>query len=167
MSAATDFLNSWIAKAAQRAPSITRVTAQPSLGVGPPPHFKPGIASYGWGINGVIVKDGAGVPHGLRFGHIDVWFSDRGLDLSNPPPDSGQQFSGHMSDVEQMAFTIAGDQVQLDVVLTTWNSQYSVATSACDEPSQQLVFSVPGAGPDAPRAILIVSFADTGEFGWL
>ena len=50
------------------------MTAQPSLGVGPPPHFKPGIASYGWGINGVIVKDGSVSFRGLgkRFLRVDV-----------------------------------------------------------------------------------------------
>ena len=62
---------------------------------------------------------------------------------------------------------IAGDLVQLEVVLRTWNSQYVVTTSTSDEPSQQLIFSVPGAGPNAPQALLIVSFADTGEFAWL
>jgi hypothetical protein len=148
-------------------PSITRVTAQCWPGVGPPPNFKPGIASYGWGINGTIISDGNGDPIGLRFGSIYVWFSDRGLDLSNPPPDSGQQFINSESDVEHMLFTVAGDLVQFEVVLRTWNSQYVVTTSTSDEPSQQLIFSVPGAGPNAPQALLIVSFADTGEFAWL
>jgi hypothetical protein len=66
-----------------------------------------------------------------------------------------------------MSFTLVGDQVQLEIVLTTWNTQYAVTTSAFDQPSQQLLFGIPGAGPNAPRALLIVSFADTGEFGWL
>ena len=164
MSAATDYLTTRINKAAQRAPSITRVTAQSWPGVGLP--FKPGIASYGWGINGMIISDGTGNPIGLRFG-ATVWFSDRGQDLSNPPPNSGQQFIASESDMEQMSFTVAGDEVQLEVVLVTWNSRYVVTTSTCDQSSQQLIFSVPGAGPNAPQALLIVSFADTGEFGWI
>jgi hypothetical protein len=164
VSAATDFLTSWINKAAQRAPSITRVTAQRWPGVGPPPNFKPGIASYGWGINGTIIKSVNGNPNGLAFGNINVWFSDRGQDISTPPT-FGDQFSNNKSDVEEMRFTIAGDQVQLEVVLKSWNIQYAVTTSACDQQSQQLVFSIPGAGPNAPEAILVVSFADTGEFG--
>jgi hypothetical protein len=167
VSAATDYLTNWINKAEQRAPSITRVTVQSWPGVGPPPNFKPGIASYGWGINGTIIRDGNGNPIGLRFGTINVWFSDRGLDLFNPPPNSGQQFISNQSDVERMSFTVEGDEVQLEVVLATWNSQYVVTTSTCDQPSQQLIFSVPGAGPNAPQALLIVSFADTGEFGWI
>ena len=169
MSAATDFLNNWVNQVLSggRAPSITRVTAQSWPGVGPPPNWKPGIGSYGWGINGRIIRDGNGNPNGLRFGDIHVWFSDRGQDLSNPPPNSGQQFISSQSDLERMSFTVAGDVVQLEVVLATWNSQYVVTTSTCDGPSQQLIFSIPGAGPNAPQALLIVSFADTGEFGWL
>jgi hypothetical protein len=95
-----------------------------------------------------------------------VWFSDRGQDTSEAPPNAGQQFSQSQSDLEQMSFTIAGDEVQLDVVLTTWNSSWRASTTVCDVASEQLIFSVPGAGPGAPPAVLIVSFADTGQFGW-
>jgi len=168
MSSATDFLTEWIGKAAVRAPSITRTTTQRWPNVGTPPHFKPGITSYGWGINGSTVKNPAGSPIGLQFGGISVWFSDRGQDLSNPPPNSGDQFQGNKSDTEQMTFTIAGDTVQLDVHSVTWNSKYTAYSTSADGPSQQLIFSdVPAAGPDPVRALLVVSFADTGQFGWL
>ena len=41
-------------------------------------------------------------------------------------------------------------------------------TLLVDIPSQQLVFSnMPAAGPDPVRSLLIVAFADTGQFGWL
>ena len=71
------------------------------------------------------------------------------------------------NDLEEMSFTLDGEQVLLEVVLRTWHTQYSVATSTSDEPSQQLTFGIPGAGPNAPRALLIVSFADTGQFNWI
>lgn len=167
MSAATDFLNAWMAKAAVRAPSITRTSTQRWPQVGTPPNFKPGITGYGWGINGRLMKDAAGRPVGLRFG-TRVWFSDRGLDLGQAPPDSGQQFRGDAADQEVMEFTLAGDQVQLNCRLVTWNSQFTVATTMVDQPSQQLIFSnLPPAGPVPVRGLLVVSFADTGAFGWL
>jgi hypothetical protein len=166
VSIATDYLTAWIAKAAKRSPSMTRTTAQAWTGVGPPPNWKPGITSYGWAINGSLLRDGSGTPNGLHFGDIHVWFSDRGQDLADPPP-SGQQFINNQSDIEQMSFTLAGDEVEAQVTLTTWNAQYTATTANCDEASQQLIFGIPGAGPNAPPALLIVSFADTGGFGWL
>ena len=168
MSSATDYLTEWIDKAAVRSPSITRTTAQRWPKTGTPPNFKPGITSYGWGINGVVLKDPGGAAVGLKFNDLSVWFSDRGLDLGNPPPNSGNQFQGNKNDTEQMSFTIAGDTVQLDVHSVTWNSNYTAHTTTADGPSQQLIFSdVPPAGPDPVRALLIVSFADTGQFAWL
>ena len=168
MSAATDYLSQWIAKAQVRAPSITRVSTQRWPYQGTPPHYKPGIASYGWGINGRLVKDAAGSAVGLGFYDIHVWFSDRGLDLNHAPPDSGQQFLGSQSDGEQMFFTLAGDQVQLKVVSTTWHTEFTTLTAMYDDPSEQLVFSnMPAAGPDPVKSLLLVSLADTGEFAWL
>jgi hypothetical protein len=61
------------------------------------------------------------------------------------------------------SFTLAGDEVEVEVVLTTWNTQYSARTTNCDEASQQLIFGTPGAGPNASPALLI-AFADTGGF---
>jgi hypothetical protein len=168
MSQATDLLNEWIQKCAVRAPSITRTGAQRWPQVGPPPHFKPGIASFGWGINGALVRNQAGTPIGLSFGSIDVWFSDRGLDLNSPPPGCGQQFTAGSSDLESMRFTLDGDQVRLDTQSVTWGSSYTVWTATSDVPSGQLLFSdVPPAGPDPVRSFLVVGFADTGAFGWL
>ncbi|QKV74140.1 hypothetical protein [Amycolatopsis sp. Hca4] len=169
MSLATDFLQEWINKAAQREPSITRTTAQRWPQIGPPPHFKPGITSYGWGINGTLVKDSSGHAIGLKFSKIEVWFSDRGLNLDSPPPDSCQQFLGTNADREEMTFTISGDTVKLDVKLTNWsNEPFSRSTTVFDEFSNQLVFfNYPAAGPDPVTALLVVSFADTGAFGWV
>ncbi len=167
MSQATDFLQAWIVKAHVRAPSITRTTTQRWPTIGTPPNFKPGITSYGWGINGSLVKDGNGHDVGLRFA-VDVWFSDRGLDLGHAPPNSGSQFKSNASDKEVLTFTIVGDAVQVEVRLVTWNSTFTATTTQIDAPSQQLIFSnLPPAGPVPVRAILIVSFADTGRFGWL
>jgi hypothetical protein len=166
MSAATDFLSEWVTKAGIRLPSITMSTGQRWPGVGIPPNFRPGIASYGWGINGVVTKDGAGTPNGLHFG-LEVWFSDRGLDLSNAPPTCGQQFQADQADSEQFTFTLAGDAVDLRIQVPKWGIDYTVSTTTLDEPSQQLIFSVPGAGPNAPQALMLVSFGDTGQFNWI
>jgi hypothetical protein len=124
MSAATNYLAHWISIAQQRAPSATFVSSQRSTGVGLPPHWKPGIASYSWAINGTLVKDGSGATHGLQFGDIYSWFSDRGQDLNNPPP-SGQQFLESNFDRESASFTINGDSVLLNMHLITWNSNWS------------------------------------------
>ncbi len=166
MSAASDYLNEWLLKAQQRAPSITRTTCQRWPGVGPPPNFKPGIASYGWGIDGRIITDSSG-NQGLSF-EAHVWFSDRGLDLSNPPPNCGQQFISTESDLEIIQLSVADPLVFLNIRSITWGNQINATTETLDVPSQQLIFSgIPGAGPGAPPAIMLVSFADTGAFGWL
>lgn len=166
MSDATEFLSTWIAKAGVRSPSITRTSVQAWPGVGGPPNYKPGITGYGWGIDGFLVKDAGGAPIGLSFG-LDVWFSDRGLDLSNPPPPSGQQFVADASDKEVITLTLSGDQVQLHWQLPTWGGELDAYTSRIDSASQHLLFNVPGAGPNAPEALLLLSLADTGQFGWL
>ena len=44
---------------------------------------------------------------------VSTWFSDRGLDLSNPPPLCGQQFKADQSDTEYLSLTLAGDAVSL------------------------------------------------------
>jgi hypothetical protein len=169
---ATEYLFFWAARAQaeQRPPSITRVTCQAWLGVGPPPNFKPGIASYGWGINGRVITGRTTIPRGLEF-ETHAWFSDRGLDLSNPPPDCGQQFISNEADLEVITLTLpdtgpAG--VTINVKSLTWGTDWTLTSELFDEPSQQLLFSgIPGAGPGAPPALMIVSFADTGAFGWL
>ncbi|WP_146238784.1 hypothetical protein [Arthrobacter livingstonensis] len=166
MSTATDYLNRWIGKAAVRAPSITRTTAQHWPGVGVQ-HWNPGIVSYGWGIDGAVINGPSQVPVGLEFPSIYVWFSDRGGVNPTGPPMDTQQFIKDKSDTEQMFLTIAGNQVHLRVVLRTWKSEYSVTTSLADAASDQLIFSIPGAGPQALPALLILSLADTGNFGWL
>jgi hypothetical protein len=164
VSAATDFLNEWIQTAVQSAPSITLATCQRWPGIGLP--FKPGIASYGWGIDGGVVRDQADLPVGLAF-EVWVWFSDRGLLIDGPPPDIGQQFITENSDRQDLQFTIAGDDVQLQITLVSWGGfVITTSTQMFDQASQQLIFSAPGAGPNAPPCLLLVSFADTGLFGF-
>jgi hypothetical protein len=169
MSDATDYLSTWIQIAQQRAPSMTRVTTQRSLGVGPPPNWKPGIASFGYGINGGLVKDPNGNDIGITM-ETWVWFSDRGQDLSDLPP-KGQQFIEAAFDKEIVSITLAGDNVNVNIQVTleSWgNTVWNSSTSVCDTASQQLVFfGIPGAGPNAPAAMMVLSFADTGQFGWL
>jgi hypothetical protein len=48
VSDATYYLTAWIAKVSQRALSITRTARRYRADSGASPHFKPGIASYGW-----------------------------------------------------------------------------------------------------------------------
>jgi hypothetical protein len=55
-------------------------------------------------------------PVGLLFRGVNLWFSDRGLDLSNPPPNSGQQFLATANDeawidVGQAQAELAHDRV--------------------------------------------------------
>lgn len=47
---------SGLIKASVRQPSLTRAACQHWTGVGPPPNFKPGIASCGWAINGEVLR---------------------------------------------------------------------------------------------------------------
>jgi hypothetical protein len=109
-------------------------------------------------------------PVGLLFRGVHLWFSDRGLDLSNPPP-SGQQFLASASDVAWIELTYAGNAVQLQIQYNravAWNYNVTATSTQVDQPSQQLLFSdLPPAGAYPVRAFVIVSLADTGEFGWL
>jgi hypothetical protein len=167
VSAANTFLDSWILKAedAQHAPSITVVTAQRWPGVGYQ-NWKPAIASYSWGIDGAKITDPDGNP-GLTFG-LFSWFSDRGQDVSNPPPDIGQQFISSEMDQAVLQLFSVPPVVVINLKSLTWGDEWTSETETFDVPSQQLVFTgIPGAGPGAPPAIMIVSLADTGDFGWL
>jgi hypothetical protein len=58
--------------------------------------------------------------------------------------------------------------VNLHIHSVTWNSDFTTTTTTADLPSRRLVFNdVPAAGPDPVRALMLVSLADTGQFGWL
>lgn len=166
MSDATDYLSQWISIGQARLPSITRTTCQRSTGVGPPPNWKPGIVTYGYGINGSVTNDAQGNATGLLFGEVWVWASDRGQDLGGPPP-LGQQFAEAEMDTETIRLEVVGDQVQLILKSVTWGFTVSAMATGLDGPSQQLLFSIPGAGPNAPQAVMIISLADTGQFGFL
>jgi hypothetical protein len=163
MSAATDFLSQWIASG--ETPAITFVTAQRWPG-SDGADFKPGIASYGWGIQPEYVKDPTGTTYGLRFPTVYVWFSDRGQIVDLPP--AGQQFQENQMDTQDITLTLQGDQVLLTQILKSWgDGTYSFTTSSLDGPSQQLIFSVSGVGPAAPQALMLISFGPGGGIGWL
>src|SRR5262249_29570497 len=137
----TDFLQTWIQKAQQRAPSITLTLAQRWPVSGTPPNFRPGLTGYGWGINGSIMRGFRG-PVGLLFRDVHLWFSDRGQDISNPPP-SGQQFLAKASDVAWIELTYAGNAVQLQIQYkhaVAWNYNVTATSTQVDQPSQQLLF---------------------------
>jgi hypothetical protein len=196
VSQATDFLTEWIQKAEQRLPSITVTLAQRWPVTGTPPDFRPGLTGYGWGINGRLVEGirdpghdhdlppgglhpggvltpggiPGVVPLGLRFPEVYLWFSDRGQDVGSPQ-DFGQQFLATAEDRAWIELTFAGDAVQLQIHYyhaVAWNYDVIATTTQVDQPSQQLLFSdLPPAGADPVQAFMIVSLADTGEFGWL
>ncbi len=167
MSAASDFLNSWILKAENpnTAPSITVVIAQRWPAIGLPWH--PGIAGYGFGIDPANVTDSAGNP-GISFG-VFTWFSDRGANYAgNGLTDVGQQFITSDNDESVFQLFSVPPLVVINTRSLRWGSEWTAETEFLDEPSQQLLFSgIPGAGPGAPPALMIVSFAETGYFGFV
>jgi hypothetical protein len=168
VSAASDFLNSWILKAENpsTAPSITVVIAQRWPGIGLPWH--PGITGYGFGIDPEKVTDSAGNP-GIRFGAVYTWFSDRGANYGgNSLTDVGQQFITSENDESAFLLLSRPPLVVMNARSITWGGEWTAETELIDEPSQQLLFSgIPGAGPGAPPALMIVSFAETGDFGFV
>jgi hypothetical protein len=164
MSAATTYLQDQITKASTNAPSVTWVTSQRSTDPPRPSVFRPGLVGYGWGYNGTIVRDTAGQAFGLQFSEVYQWFSDRKLSSGGSLLDQ-QRFAATNRDVASFTFLLEGDVVRLSVVLVTWHATWETTTATFDVPSQQLVFSVPGAGPNAPRAVMLISFAPTGKTG--
>lgn len=109
MSAATDFLRQWVQRGVQDALSVTISSCQPPGNLAPGArNWSPGIAAYGFGINGVVLRDGSGSPNGVRFTDVLVAFSDR---VSNPgasPPDY-QRFNTGNKDRMALDFVIDGD----------------------------------------------------------
>jgi hypothetical protein len=166
MSEATEYLGRQVDLAATSLPILTFVTCQ-RVQV-PPPDFKPGIASYGWGVNGRIEMNGAGSPTGLRFGSVYQWFSDRisNLDRAQFPSD-WQQFDVAGRDQSDLTLTLAGDQVELAWHSRTWGNTWTSLTPTFDSPSEQLIFGVPGAGRGAPPAVMFVSITPHGHVVWL
>jgi hypothetical protein len=165
MSAATDFLSQHVQQAANRAPSITVVTCQRSTSA---PNFGPGVAGYGWGIVSQIDHDANGVANGLTFPEVYVWFSDRRTNEAQVNPPDWQQFSAAKKDLMKLEVVVDGDSVDLTATLRSWgDAQWKASTETYDAPSQQLVFSVPGAGAGAPPAVMLMSFAANGGGGFL
>jgi hypothetical protein len=163
VSAATVYLQNQITKASTVTPSVTWITLQRSTA--PPnqssPH--PALAGYGWGVNGFLVKDRAGRVFGLGFDEVHQWFSDRVASSGGSLAD-WQRFDAKARDLASVRFLLEGDVVRLFVALLTWKSVWESVTATLDAPSQQLVFSsVPGAGPNAPPAVMLASIASTGR----
>ena len=166
MTTASDYLGEFVAQARDHAPSITMSTIQRNELPPGTRNWKPGIGSYGWGINGRVVNDQAGAPTALRFG-VRSWFSDRRTNPAASPP-GWQQFSAADSDEQRLTLAPAGTNVSVEIVLLRWGNATISATSFLFEPSsRQLLFVVPGAGPGAPPAILTISMHPTGNFGFL
>lgn len=168
MSAATDFLTRWIKLGLEHAPSVTVVSCQPAGDMRPGrDHWSPGIACYGFGINGKVIKDGTGAPIGLRFTNVLQAFSDRVANPGASPPDY-QRFDTENKDEMALDLTVEGDVVQLTANLVTWGTTVTATTTQTDAGGGQLMFTnVPPAGEVAVRAVMLVSFQPTGQFGWL
>jgi hypothetical protein len=165
MSAATDYLTHQIGQAGAHPPIVTFVTCQ-QVQV-PPPGFKPGIASYGWGVNGKVSKDANGAPNGIAFGTVNQWFSDRIPNLAQVSPPDWQQFDHMGKDLLSLTLIIAGDEIELAFHSISWGVDWNASTSQFDSGSQQLLFGVPGAGPNAPPALMILSVAPHEYVAWL
>jgi hypothetical protein len=166
MTTASEYLASFVSQAQQHAPSITVATMQRNRAPAGTRNWKPGIGSYGWGINGKVVNDSGGAPKALQFG-VTVWFSDRRTNPSASPPE-WQQFSAAANDRQRITLAPVGTNVNATIVLLTWGDATLSANSFAFEPkSQQLLFAVPGAGPSAPEAIMAISLHPTGSFGFL
>jgi len=166
MTTASEYLASIVQQARQYSPSIT--VAHLQRNELPPGYrnWKPGIGGYGWGINGRVVNDGNGAPTGLRFG-VEMWFSDRRTNPSATPPD-WQQFSAKAKDDQRITLTPSGNNVDAEIVLLTWGSaRISTTSFAFEEASKQMLFVIPGAGPGAPQAVMVLALHPTGEFGFL
>ncbi|AGL17035.1 hypothetical protein [Actinoplanes sp. N902-109] len=161
MTTAAEYLASFVAVAPQTPPSITISTIQRNNAPAGTNNWKPGIACYGWGLNGRVV-DGAG----LRF-EVMAWFSDRLADRSATPP-AWQQFAAKARDDQLITLTPNGPDVTATIVLITWGRSTLTADSFMfEEGGQQLLFVAPGAGPGAPRAVLAISLHPTGQLGFL
>lgn len=167
MSAATEFLNQWIQLGLQHAPSVTVATCQPSGDMTPgAQHWSPGIASYSFGINGVVLRNGNGAPNGLRFTNVLMAFSDR---LSNPsasPPDY-QRFDTQKKDQMALDLVIEGDVVRLTANFLNWGTWSRTTTQTVGGGGQLLFTDVPPAGPVSVTAVMLISFQPSGQFGWL
>jgi hypothetical protein len=166
VSQATDYLREQLQLSLAKAPMVTLVTLQPHQVA--PPGFKPAIAAYGWGINGTVQKDGSGNPVGLTIPEVLVWFSDRLTNPADSPPIS-QQFDKNGRDRMKLTAMISGEVVSLTAILLTWgNATWTASTTMTDGAGKQLIFpEVPGAGPNAPSATLVLSFHPKGMIGFL
>lgn len=158
---ATEYLSQWIENATQNPPSLTAVSCQRSTASWP--NIGRGIASYGSSDRGgKLVRDQDGVPNGISFEWVRIRFSDRFTTL---PSQVHQLFDVTKADWQNITFTIEpdSDAVRIDVVLKSWgDTTWSATTRLFDGGSEQLIFSIPGAGAAAPRAVLLTAF---GPFG--
>lgn len=163
---AADYLASFVAAAADHLPSITICTLQRNNRPPGTPNWSPGIASYSWGINGKIVEDATGAMNSLSF-EIYSWFSDRRTNTNAVNAPDWQQFSASAKDLSRLVFSPRGTEVHLEFQLITWGSHWAADSMMFDDPSQQLLFAAPGAGPNAAPALMIVNFHPTGQLAFL
>jgi hypothetical protein len=168
VSAATEYLKREIQLSQEREklPMVTLVTLQRIVDA-PTTEFRPGVASYGWGINGSYehAELGGGVI-GFRFNQAYQWFSDRKTNPAEAAP-SWQQFSADAKDALRIVVRLSGDAVKLNLTPASWGGWES-DTTMYDEPSEQLIFSgVPGAGAGAPKAVMLMSFYPQGQIYWI
>ena len=152
-------------------PSITLLSLEAFTG--PPGEereavsWKPGVASYSWGIQGDTVTDTAG-QIGIRI-KVWTWRSNQISNRIDPhyqtpfhgpytEPYNWHQFAGPAT-TTVLTFTPAGSDVHLlngDPADPNWEGD----SFLFDPPAQQLLFHVPGMG--APLGIMIATFHPTG-----
>ncbi len=154
MSSETDYLKTFLASPFDLSLTVTS-SQRPRSHPGQGHAWEPGLASYGWCNLGSRQHTGNEVT-GLVFSSR-VWFSDRRTNDGASPAD-WQQFAALEVDPITFTFTLDGDHVRLHAELTRWGSHWDADSFAFDPQAQQLLFRIPGAGTDAPPAILVSSF---------
>ena len=157
-------------------PSITLVSLQPSTATpgkgAEATAWRPGVASYSWGIDGQTVTDPAG-QIGIQI-KVWTWRSDNVGNRIDPRaatpfrgpytlPYHWHQFAGPPT-TAVLTFTPAGSEVHLvkgDLGDPLWDCD----SFLFDLPTQQLLFHVPGMG--TPLEIVMATFHPTGylDFG--
>ena len=163
-SSAREYLQEYLDQIDEYAPSVTVATLQRNTRPPGTKNWGPGVGSYGWGANGSRTTNSGGVV-GLSIG-VRMWYSDRRTNQSDTPT-AWQQFSAESPDELLLTLTPDGDAVHCRVDLITWHSSYEALSLIYEPESRQLVFVVPGAGPNAPLALMIVTLHATGQFGFL
>jgi hypothetical protein len=62
----------------------------------------------------------------------------------------------------------SGTDVNATIVLLRWgNATFSTTSLAFEPASEQLLFVIPGAGPAASPAVMVIALHPSGTFGFL